>query len=90
MKKYCRRHIAFSCGFDVINSAADMNNDLKTIVDQADQWKMSFSPDPYKLAQKVIFSRKSRKIYKTSLFTLAEYLTGINKDITVTGLLRKL
>ena len=31
------------------------------------QWKISFNPDPSKQAQKIIFSKKTKKIFYTSL-----------------------
>ena len=42
-------------------SANELNNDLKKVSNWAFQWKMSFNPDPSKLAQEVIFSRKLKK-----------------------------
>ena len=39
-------------------SARELNDDLRKISNWAFQWKMSFSPDVNKQAQKVIFSRK--------------------------------
>ena len=39
-----------------------MNSDLMKISDWAFQWKMRFNPDPKKLAQEVIVSRKINKI----------------------------
>ena len=38
-----------------------MNNDLSKINAWANQWKMTINPDPKKQAQKVIFSRKTKK-----------------------------
>ena len=52
----------FSVTHDIINSANELNNDLKKIGDWAFQWKMSFKPDPGKQTQKVIFSRKFKKV----------------------------
>ena len=43
------------------SSPAEFNNDLAEISDWAQQWKMSFNPDPSKQAHKVIFSRKVNK-----------------------------
>ena len=43
------------------NSASQLNNDLDKVSDWAYTWKMSFSPDPSKQAQEVIFSRKRTK-----------------------------
>ena len=36
-----------------------LNSDLRLIADWADQWKMSFNPDPSKQAIEVIFSKKN-------------------------------
>ena len=43
------------------SSPAELNNDLAEISHWAQQWKMSFNPDPSKQAHKVIFSRKVKK-----------------------------
>ena len=52
--------------FSVVNdpniSAELLNNDLNKIQEWAFQWKMSFNPDPSKLAHEVIFSKKRNKI----------------------------
>ena len=42
-------------------SATNLNSDLSKINAWANQWKMTFTPDPNKQAQEVIFSRKIRK-----------------------------
>ena len=48
---------------DNINlSATNLNSDLSKINAWANQWKMTFNPDPNKKAQEVIFSRKTKKI----------------------------
>ena len=51
--------------FSVVNninlSATNLNSDLSKINAWANQWKMTFNPDPNKQAQEVIFSRKIRK-----------------------------
>ena len=39
-----------------LNSANELNNDLRKVCNWAFQWKMSFNPDPSKQAQEVIFS----------------------------------
>ena len=47
---------------DNINlSATNLDNDLSKINARENQWKMTFNPDPNKLAQEVIFSRKTKK-----------------------------
>ena len=48
---------------DNINlSATNLNSDLSKINACANQWKMTFNPDPNKQAQEVIFSRKTKDI----------------------------
>ena len=42
-------------------SATNLNSDLSKINAWANQWKMTFNPNPNKQAQEVIFSRKIRK-----------------------------
>ena len=41
-------------------SGSDLTSDLDTISKWVYKWKMPFSPDPPKHAQKVLFSRKIR------------------------------
>ena len=52
----------FNVAHDINTSANELNNDLKKVSNWAFQWKMSFSPDPSKQAQEVIFSRKLKKV----------------------------
>ena len=51
----------FSTTYDPNDCATLLNNDLCTIQNWANQWKMSFNPDPSKQAQEVIFSHKINK-----------------------------
>ena len=51
----------FSVVRDTDLSAKALNNDLVKITNWAYQWKMSFSPDPFKQAPEVIFYRKIKK-----------------------------
>ena len=51
----------FSIVQDSLQSASDLNNDLKKIHDLAVKWKMEFNPDLSKPAQEIIFSRKLDK-----------------------------
>ena len=57
--------------FSVVHSAnttaEESNNDLVKVSSWAYQWKMSFNSDPSKQAQKVIFSRKTKKDYHPPL-----------------------
>ena len=63
-------------------SAKELNNDLVKINRWAYQWKMSFNPDPRKQAQKVIFSRKTKKnTILLSLLTTIMYRKLIHKSI---------
>ena len=57
----------FSVVSEMQKSAADMKNDLKMINEQADQWKMSFNPDPSKKTQEAILSRKAKTVYCPSI-----------------------
>ena len=50
----------------ISNSASELNNDLKKVINWAFQRKMSFNPDPNKQAQEVIFSRKLKKLLLSS------------------------
>ena len=49
-------------------TANNLNNNLTEINKWAFQWKMSFSPDPRKQAQEVIFSRKATKKIHPKIF----------------------
>ena len=51
----------FSIVQDSLQSASDLNNDLKKIHDWAVKWKMEFNPDLNKPAQEIIFSRRLDK-----------------------------
>ena len=53
---------------DMQNSARTLNDDLNMISLWANQWKMSFNPDPSKQANEVIFSHKVKKPLHPSLF----------------------
>ena len=48
----------YSVVTDPVTSAAELNHDLKIISDWANQWKMSFNPDPTKPAEEILFSQK--------------------------------
>ena len=53
---------------DNINlSASNLNSDLSKINAWANQWKMTFNPDPNKQVQEVIFSLKTKKISPSPL-----------------------
>ena len=58
---------------DVDTSANELNNDLYQINKWSFQWKISFNPDPSKQPQEIIFSRKTKRIYHSSLrFTVSQ------------------
>ena len=55
---------------DKINlSATNLNSDFSKIDAWANQWKMTFNPDPNKQAQEVIFSRKTKTSHPPLNFT---------------------
>ena len=58
----------FSIVHDDNDSANDLNHDLKLISLWANQWKMSFNPDPTKQAVQVIFSRKAQAIVHPKIY----------------------
>ena len=53
---------------DPIISAAELQHDLDIISEWANQWKMSFNPDPTKPAEEILFSQKASKIDHPPLF----------------------
>ena len=53
--------LLFSVVHNKNTSVKELNNDLLKISNRANQWNMSFNPDPLKQAQEVIFSRKMAK-----------------------------
>ena len=58
----------FSVIHNINSTANDLNSDLMTISNWAFQWKMSFSPNPNKQPQEVIFNRKINKIDHPPLY----------------------
>ena len=68
----------FSIVEDVNETTANLNKDLENINKWAQQWKMSFNPDPTKMVQDVLFSRKKSKVIHPSLI-----LNG--KDVSRSG-----
>ena len=67
VKLFADDTLLFSVVHDVNASAKELNDDLKKINKSAFQWKVSFNTDPSKQAQKVIFSRKTKKLPPPSL-----------------------
>ena len=49
----------FSIVKDPLSCATKLNCDMERILDWANQWKMSFNPDPSKQAEEVYFSRRT-------------------------------
>ena len=75
----------FSVVQDVNASARELYDELKMSSKWVFQWKMSFNPDPSKQAQKVIFSRKIKKLPHPSLVLQAsshEHL-GVTLNIQI-------
>ena len=58
----------FSIVHEDNDSANDLSHDLKLISLWANQWKMSFNPDPTKQAVQVIFSRKAQTIVHPKIY----------------------
>ena len=58
----------FSIVRDPNASALDLNHDLNVIKKWADQWKMSFNPDPTKQETEILFSRKKKNVHHPELF----------------------
>ena len=53
---------------DPVVSAAELQHDLDVISEWANQWKMSFNPDPTKPAEEILFSQKTSEIYHPPLY----------------------
>ena len=53
---------------DPVTSAAELQHDLDIISEWANQWKMSFNPDPTKPAEEILFSQKSVEVSHPPLF----------------------
>ena len=68
----------FSVVENVNETTANLNKDLENINKWAQQWNMSFNPDPTKMVQDVLFSRKKSKVIHPSLI-----LNG--KDVSRSG-----
>ena len=51
-----------------ITTAAELNHDLDIISKWANQWKMSFNPDPTKPAEEILFSHKNSSAHHPPLF----------------------
>ena len=58
----------YSVVIDPVVSANELNHDLEIISNWANQWKMSFNPDPTKPAEEIIFSHKNSPPYHPPLF----------------------
>ena len=57
----------FSVIHDSVITISGLNSDIAGIKQCAFQWKISFNPDLNKQAQKVIFSRKLKKVCHSPL-----------------------
>ena len=60
--------LQFSVMRDADASSATLNNDQVKIQEWVYNWKMFFNPDRNKLAQEVIFSTKTRKVFHPDLY----------------------
>ena len=58
----------FSIVKDPLSCATKLNCDLERILDWANQWQMSFKPDPSKQAVDVYFSRRTVSLISPPLF----------------------
>ena len=58
----------YSVVIDPVTSAAELNHDLEVINQWANQWKMSFNPDPTKPAEEILFSQKRSSPVHPPLF----------------------
>ena len=84
--------LLFSVIHDVNTSTKELNDDFKKVNDWAFQRKMSFSLDPSKEAQEVIFSRKSKRSTDPSLVfnnnnvykTFSQKHLGVTLDFKLT------
>ena len=74
---------SFSVLHDVNASARELNDEMKKISKWVFQWKMSFNPDPSKQAQKVIFSRKIKKLPHPSLVLQASFQEDLGVTLNV-------
>ena len=57
----------FSVVKNVNETAKKLNKDLENISKWNYHWKMSFNPDPTKMAKEVLFSRKKSKVIHPNL-----------------------
>ena len=57
----------FSVVYEVTISSSELNSDLAKKSEWAFKWKISFAPDPFKPAQKVIFSKKLKTVPHPSI-----------------------
>ena len=60
-------HPLFSVVENVNETTTNLSKDLENRNKWAQQWKMSFNPDPAKMAQEVLFSKKKSKVIHPSL-----------------------
>ena len=58
----------FSVVHDPVQSAEEINSDLRSINNWATNWKMSFNPDPLKQATEVLFSNKRLDIIHPDIY----------------------
>ena len=80
VKFYADYTMLFSVVQDPYISAADLNDDLKTINQWAHQWKMEFNPDPNKEATEMLFSQKKFSPFHPSLSFNDTEVTKVNEQ----------
>ena len=68
----------FSIVEDVNETTANLNKDLENINKWAQQWKMSFNPDPTKMAQEVYSQGKSLRSFILLSFLMEKMLVVLN------------
>ena len=68
----------FSVVENVNETTKNLNKDLENINKWAQQWKMSFNPDPTKMAQEVLSQGKSLRSFILLSFLMEEILAVLN------------
>ena len=68
MKFFADDTSLYSVVKDPIISALELQHDLDIISEWANQWKMSFNPDPTKPAEEILFSQKNSKVAHPPLY----------------------
>ena len=69
----------FSVVKDPTTSADELNHDLQTISEWAQQWKLEFNPDPSKQATELLFSQKKYRTYHLPLLFNGNEVSKVNE-----------